>query len=97
MEFARREVTDTMTLIADSGGETWRSDFLVLTIPSLPRDPEDENVPEACFGIRVSNGEVTITRYYGGTYPECGSTVVIPATIGGYPTTRIENFAFENK
>ncbi|MDD3868517.1 MAG: leucine-rich repeat domain-containing protein [Candidatus Absconditabacteria bacterium] len=93
-ELAKKEVTEKITLLAESEGK-WRSDRLVLTISALERDPDNQDIPGACFDTTESGGKITITDYRRELYPECNSTgMVIPQSIGGKPVTSIGNYAF---
>ena len=95
IELVKKEVTDTMRLVADNE-EKWRSDTLVLTIPAVAGEP-GQATPGACFETSVADEKLTINRYKGGAYPECGSGVVIPASIGGKPVTSIGQYVFADK
>ncbi|MDD3868674.1 MAG: leucine-rich repeat domain-containing protein [Candidatus Absconditabacteria bacterium] len=95
-ELAKTELTDKITLVADSGIAGKRgSDTLVLTIPAL--DSANQGIPTACFVTNLSAGKITITDYKAGVYPECIAEVVIPESIGENPVTSIGSYAFASK
>jgi len=97
IEFEKKDVTEKITLIAESEGK-WRSNPLILTIPTLAKDPNNQEMPAACFDTTESNGEITITNYRTGMYPECNSTeIVISEVIGGNPVTSIGQYAFAGR
>jgi hypothetical protein len=80
-------------VVTDAAGATASKDLTLQVLESWGPPPEDtETVDGMTWSYTVSGGRATVT----GANPAEGA-LSVPSTLGGYPVTAIEEYAFEDR